>query len=497
MNSLDINYNPENALKRFTEKINYFATTSWENKQLTIGNINNLIKNNLKLLLSQTGNINTALQLKEIMLNLSKRILNEQNGSAANQLAFEVQCLAMGLFNVGFHPESELHDDLLKNIFNIILKQPECTLFHKSNSNVNDTTFVSKNWLKYSNEVKKEWVCEQGISLRAVTRCQTANDAVKFIIKNKLTAANLSDYPDLTDDDLEKLVKNCPQLNLLSIKSTKITEDKLADSLKSLNQLQHLELTNCYQIEGDKLADALKMLTKLQHLNLSDCWQLSGDKFVDALKMLTQLKYLNLSYCKHIKEDQLSNALKNFTQLQHLELIKCYQITGDKLTDALKMLTQLQHLNLSGCWQFTEQKLADTLIVLTQLQHLNLSDCVFRGNILAEALKVLTQLRHLDLSYCQYLTGDELADALKMLTQLQHLNLSGNKISGEKLADALKMLAQLQHLNLCYCDQTTGDNLANALKMLTQLQDLNLGYCEKTLELTLKLKQAIYWGEAG
>jgi hypothetical protein len=48
---------------------------------------------------------------------------------------------------------------------------------------------VSKDWLKFSNKVKKEWVCQEGISLRSVTNCQTATEAVEFIIKNKLTAA--------------------------------------------------------------------------------------------------------------------------------------------------------------------------------------------------------------------------------------------------------------------------------------------------------------------
>ncbi|MBA2368308.1 MAG: hypothetical protein H0V82_04705 [Candidatus Protochlamydia sp.] len=152
---------------------------------------------------------------------------------------------------------------------------------------------MSKNWLKYSNEVKKEWVCQQGISLRKVSRCQTANEAVEFIIKNKLTAANLSEYPDLTDSDLEKLVKDCPQLNFLIIKSNEITGDKLADALKAFTKLQHLNLLCCQQIFEGLLVDALKELPQLQHLDLSHCQQITGDKLADAL----QFPFQNVNPC--------------------------------------------------------------------------------------------------------------------------------------------------------------------------------------------------------
>ncbi|MBA2367869.1 MAG: hypothetical protein H0V82_02455 [Candidatus Protochlamydia sp.] len=84
-----------------------------------------------------------------------------------------------------------------------------------------------------------------------------------FIIKNKLTAANLSEFSDLTDDDLTKLVNECPNLKLLSIKSLKITEDNLAESLEKLTQLQHLNLSSCNRITGDKFAETFKKLTQL------------------------------------------------------------------------------------------------------------------------------------------------------------------------------------------------------------------------------------------
>jgi uncharacterized protein YjbI with pentapeptide repeats len=440
-------------LKKLIEELNYFASPSLSKVEgIHLQYINKLINNNLRLILSQTGNNDTAPQLKKAMLDLSQRIFKEECGSDANNLAFEVQCYAMGLFEEVSYLESEFPEDPLKCIFLNLLQQ-SYTPYQNINSGLKETTWVSKNWQKSSNEVKKERVCREGISLRKVTNCQTATEAVEFIIKNKLTAANLSDYPDLTDDDLTKLIKSCPNLNSLYISSSKITEEKLAEGLKKLTQLRHLDLSNCRQITGDKLAEALKTLTQLQHLNLSWCHEITGDKLAEALKTLTQLRHLDLSQCVQITEDKLVEALKTLTQLQHLDLHFCQQITGYWLTETLKTLTQLRQLDLSYCEQITEDKLAEALKALTQLRNLKLRGCRhITGDWFAETLKTLTQLRHLDLSFCN-ITGEKLAEALKTLTQLQHLNLRGcyhitgdKLVTEDKLAEALKTFPQLKVL---------------------------------------------------
>jgi hypothetical protein len=151
----------------------------------------------------------------------------------------------MGLFSIR---DYRLPEDLLRHIFQRLLIQPGCSLSGLKGC-------VSKDWLMFSNKVKKEWVYQEGISFRNVTNCQTASEAVEFIVKNKLTAANLSEFPDLTDENLN----GCKQ----------ITGDKLADAFKMLTQLQHLDLSQCDQIKGDELAEALKTLTQLQVTDLN------------------------------------------------------------------------------------------------------------------------------------------------------------------------------------------------------------------------------------
>ncbi|MBA2368411.1 MAG: hypothetical protein H0V82_05235 [Candidatus Protochlamydia sp.] len=441
------NYNYENKLEinSLIHKLNNLTkTTCFKNENLE--SINKLINVNLRLILSQTGNNDTAPQLKKSLLNLSNSILKENIGSAANNLAFEVQGYAMGLYGERSISEYELPEDLLQNIFQILLRQPGYFLAQKSGLK----GCVSHDWLKLSNKVTKEWVCQEGISLRSVTTCKTATEAVEFIIKNNLTAANLSEFSDLTDDDLIKLIKNCPDLKFLCISHSKITEDTLTEALKTLTRLQHLNLCHCTNIKGDKLSEALKKLTQLQHLNLNDCYNITGDKLAEALKNLTQLQHLNLKGCNQITEDKLAEAIKTLSQMRHLNLSGCRQISEDNLADALKMLPQLQHLNLSYCYQITGDKLADTFKTLTQLQHLNLECCSQIKDKLAEALKSLTQLQHLNLGYCPRIIGDKLAEAFLTLTQLQHLDLRAcvrNKERG-KFADALKTLTQLHYLDL-------------------------------------------------
>jgi hypothetical protein len=351
---------------------------------------------------SQTGNNDSTQQLKN-------RISNENCGSAA--VNFDEQCYAMEV-----ETSSSIYilpDEILKNIFQQLLpKKIDHSNEQKINSGLGGCTWTSKNWHQISNEVKKEWVQFESISIRQVSNCKTANEAVEFIIKNKLTTANLSEF-DLTDDDLLKLVENCPNLTFLFINSINITEYTLAEALKRLTQLQHLRLGRCTEIAGDKLAEAFKTLTQLRYLNLS-CIEITGDKFSEALKTLTQLQYLNLGACTEIPGDKLAEALKTLTQLEGLDLMDCTQIAEDTLAEILKTLTQLQHLSLNGCTQITECKLAEALKMLIQLQHLDLSRCTqIRWDTLAEALKTLIQLQTLNLIQCDQITEDKRDEILK------------------------------------------------------------------------------------
>jgi hypothetical protein len=367
--NLIIAFGKKPDLKNLVQELDHYASApSWKNKNVTLGQIKNLIKKNERLILSQTENNENAPPLKNAMLDLSKRIFDENCGSSANKLAFEVQCYAMGLFKEHSTQKFQLSEDVLKNIF---LKIPPERLGSKLCA-LKGPTWVSKNWHKLSTEVKQNWVSQYGFSLYKVSNCQTAKEAVEFIIKNKLRSANLSEYDDMTNADLTNLVKECPNLNSLYIESSKISEEKLAEALTKLPQLKSLGIKELC-IHGH-LSEALKMLKNLQHLSLNHC-SIEGDNFAEVLKMHTQLKYLGL--------------------------IKYKQFT-DKLNEAIKMLSQLQYLNVGYCDEINEDKLAGLLKMLPQLQQLNIGHSSISGGTLDEVLKMLPHLKRLELYVGEY-----------------------------------------------------------------------------------------------
>ncbi|MBA2367868.1 MAG: hypothetical protein H0V82_02450 [Candidatus Protochlamydia sp.] len=157
------NSSSEELINLIEELNSFIITASWENTNISI--INNLINNNLSLIFSQTQNNDTAPQLKKVLLDLSKRIFDENCGSAANNLAYEVQCYAMGLLRDESLSESKFTEDVLKIIFPQLLPK-QLGPYFPLHGMLKSPTLVSKDWHKFSNEVKYKWVSQEGISLR-------------------------------------------------------------------------------------------------------------------------------------------------------------------------------------------------------------------------------------------------------------------------------------------------------------------------------------------
>src|ERR1700722_3712836 len=287
-------YNTVNDLVLYFEEIGK-DTCPWEKENINVAALKNLFNNHQRLILEQTENKETAQKLQQSIWNLSDKITKEIKTPEANVLAFEIMGMAIGLFDSNKPDWSQLPiGDLKHKIFGEILPKDD-----KPKSGLAPSIFVKKDmdgWGEHAQNVRDQWVNDHNISIKEYG-CKTAKDAVECIIQRKLISANLIDFPDLDDADLEKIEQNCPFLERLFIKSHEISEDKLAHALKSLVNLTSLNLSGCNQITGDKLADALKSLVNLTSLNLSFCNQITGDTLAEALTSLVNLTSLNLTCC--------------------------------------------------------------------------------------------------------------------------------------------------------------------------------------------------------
>ena len=505
----------KNAMSLVNQLNAIVQSPSWEKEKINLLSIRLLIRKNRRLLHSQTENPKTGPQLKSALLALSSRITKEAESvqvdsqKDCHKLAFKVQCCAQGIYTepeVVKHSYSEVPHEIMHRIFSYLT--PRNLQRSEISSNLADVASVSKTWKESALAAKKNWINEEGTSLRTFG-CKTAKQAVEMIIQYKLTSANLSDFPDLEDEDLMKL-SECSELRQLFVASKEITEEKLTEALFKFEKLTTLSITDCKHIRGEalckslstlkdlevlkldgcerfkeiKLAEALLNLKKLTTLSLSRCRQIDFEKALrNAFSTLKDLEVLNLSECgrDYIEEDKLAKALSLLNNLRELSLFKCSLIGGDKLVEAFSQLTNLRTLDLSFNSQIEEGNLAKMLCNLKNLTKLSLYKCEkILGEELAATLSTLINLEYLNLAMCTQIEGSKLIKAISFLKNLTFLDLRHcYKIPKKELVEALSMLRSLEVLELraCFQNSVEDGNLVEAFSNLTNLTFLNLDKC--------------------
>ena len=222
------------------EGVQKLCDIQWQQSDISFNKITDLIKFNSNLIFHPPEDRTLASSLQAAILQLSNKINDEFNTPQAHVLAFDIMGYAKGIFNSDVTPYcGTVPEDVLSyNILPLLSKQ---------------TLFVSKGWCR-SRKVYENALINQNALSPKQFGCKTAKEAVQFIIDRKLSCANLTDFPDINEEDLNRLIKNSPSINRLFIKTNIIDEDKLAEALKSLASLTSLDLSGCRQITEDKLA---------------------------------------------------------------------------------------------------------------------------------------------------------------------------------------------------------------------------------------------------
>ena len=347
-------------------------------EQEKIGVLNNFIDKSLRTILQQTETLD-ARDLQANLLALSNKINKEIDTSQAHKLSFDIMGIALGLFSA--EKNNYLQDEIPSDVFSVIVDNLNPHDLASDIKFLKSIETTSKMWRKEINAHILRRINEENLS-PSIVRCNTGAEAIDYIIKHKLQSANLSEFSYVTDENLKKLIENCPNLHTLFVQSDKIKEMPF----EKLTALKRLNLRWCTRLSGDKLAEALGKLTALQSLDLG-CTELSGDKLAEALGKLTALQSLDLGGCTELSGDKLIEVLSKLTALQSLDLTGCTELSGNKLIEALSKLTALQSLDIAWCTQLSADKLAEALGKLTALQSLNLKWCTeLSGDKLLEAV---------------------------------------------------------------------------------------------------------------
>ncbi len=297
---------------------------------------------------------------------------------------------------------------------------------------------LSKQLSEIAKSEEKEWASEQLVSLKKY-RCNTAKEAVQYVIDHGLTGANLREFPDVEESDIEELFKQCPNLNQLIIKSDKIRNlpDQASSlirldcsgcaNLQSLPELPNVQELNC---RGCSNLQSLPELPNVQELNCRGCSNLQSlpelpnvQKLycrrcfnLQSLPELPNVQKLDCSYCSNLQ------SLPELPNVQKLDCSGCYDLQSlpelpnvQKLNcrefydlQSLPELPNVQELNCYSC--FNLQSLPE----LPNVQKLNCNRC---SNL--QSLPELPNVQELDCRECSNL------QSLPKLPNVQVLRCSG------------------------------------------------------------------------
>ena len=210
----------------------------------------------------------------------------------------------------------------------------------------------------------------------------------------------------------------------------KYASGNLPDSIKGLAHLRSLNVSGNYI---SSIPESISDLTELEQLNLNHNSLMNTD-FLASLKQLQKLIILELSNCNLSTSDLL--IISEMTQLEYL-VISNNSLDG-KVFEILSNLSQLQTLFINDN-NFGGQ-LPDNFS-LPKLHTLDASNNEFSGTI-PSGIQQLTNLIHLNLSN-NSLYG-AIPSEIAFIRQLESLQLDRNQLTGE-LPDSLMNLTNLKN----------------------------------------------------
>lgn len=173
------------------------------------------------------------------------------------------------------------------------------------------------------------------------------------------------DYILITSEEMDQLIRNCPNLTELSLEYCYMADYRKIGKLTSLETLTILRTTISQKDRGNPLTniDWIGSLTNLRTLNLSYNYAIDD---ISGLAGLTNLEEVRLAW-NEIKDDDLK-WLKDLKKLKRLVL------HNNPLYDLSYMPTinSLEALHVGGN---KEMKYGQNLTVQPNLKELNISYC--------------------------------------------------------------------------------------------------------------------------
>lgn len=367
---------------------------------------------------------------------------------------------------------------------------------------------------------------------------QNANVIVHFVLAleagEDARCINLKDVPDVSDDDMEVIVKNnhfctalelahcsrlsdvailrmtlcCTQLEVLDMSHLELVTDVALLAIgKSCHRLRRLRMPHCRQISDIGVEAVVRSNPKLEELALSFCERVSDRCFPTIGKCCPSLATLEVELCMQLSNSavkHLAAGLAGSNTLKRLNLAGCRRIGDEGLLAVAKSCSRLTELNVRQCDKLTDVSVRAVTHHCLELEVLNLEDVyeashkvfVFdqEGDGRGVVEKHLARkLKDVDLTGCSGLTDLALGHLCHRAKQLRAITLSSCATitdlaltwMREDMLDKSRCGEWLEHVDVSYCPQLSPHAVCELVVQCPRLTSLNLSGCVHLSDETL------------
>jgi len=346
----------------------------------------------------------------------------------------------------------------------------------------------------YTNGVVCNLVRNEGAQMKRcdLSHCILVKDAVFYALAEhcpKLMQLCLQECRGLTAHGLEKLLQNCPLMQLDGIEECPreiVTNEVVIASITNNPRIHHLDLHDCSNVHSPSLYHVGDKCRDLRSLNLTDCFEIQEEALVWLLKNNESLLYIDIEGCPRVGDGALKQMGESCPKLQRLNIARCPKLTPKGIVSAITGCTLLNLEGLEG-------------IEHTQF-NVEVVDALVANHPGYGAV--------LDVSNCTWFTGESLKvlSKCKKLTMMRHLRLEGCvQIDDEGIAAIAKTFRRLTELDITRCFKVSDKGICAISKYCQDLDTLLISFCHrvstKTMQYlgdnskSLKLVDASYCGK--
>jgi Leucine Rich repeat len=197
-------------------------------------------------------------------------------------------------------------------------------------------------------------------------RCTKVTDASLQCIAQKcgpqLTTLLLEGSTGITDSGVKALAAAATgfDLHTLSLSRLGITDDGLRVLLRQCLNLQEMTLARCTRIT-EKCLQPLRRLHKLKHLDLTGCKSISS---FDSLHDLPAVTELNLSDNTQLTDSGLAYVISIAPALEKLIISKCTTLTAAGVTSSIQHCLHITMIDTTGCYSNETAGTSQTAVVM-------------------------------------------------------------------------------------------------------------------------------------